>query len=373
MDKVDVLVTERTLHIAQLYRDIETQTIYDIARMIRKHGYITATSQYQLDRLMELNGLDKEVIDTLSRMTGLPKLEIMQSLSDIGLASIDYDLFNKAFKQGLITKSIKDIDTSVKIRDMQSEVSKVLDQYQSTAITKSFQAYKRAIDIANIKVSQGLITPDKALVESVVQLAKEGITTVTYLNKNGNEINYSIESAMTRNIRTNFIQVSNETSHDVGLQLETEHWYVTQHLGARDKGIGHENHESWQNGVYTEDELYSVCGWKEVTGLGGVNCRHRMYAYFKGISVPPPSKINTVDNNYVYALNQRQRALERAIRESKRTIGVLEQLGDIEDVNNEIIKQKKLLNRRQANMRAFIKKNEEHVKRDYTRERVLIT
>ena len=36
MDKVDVLVTERTLHIAQLYRDIETQTIYDIARMIKK-------------------------------------------------------------------------------------------------------------------------------------------------------------------------------------------------------------------------------------------------------------------------------------------------------------------------------------------------
>ena len=75
-------------------------------------------------------------------MTGLPKVEIMQSLSDIGLASIDYDLFNKAFKQGLITKSIKDIDTTIKIRDMQAEVSKGI---RSISINSDYKVISKPI------------------------------------------------------------------------------------------------------------------------------------------------------------------------------------------------------------------------------------
>src|SRR5699024_9766119 len=97
----------------------------------------------------------------------------------------------------------------------------------------------------------------------------------------------------------------------------------------------------------------------------------RHYAYIKGVSIKPPPKINTEDNARVYALEQKQRGYERAIRKAKQEIVMLSQFDrGIPEVDKALNEAEKLLKARQKRIRDFIKANKE-LTRDYTREKVV--
>ena len=374
MDKVDKLITEKTVYIAELYRDIEANVIRDIAKMIKAHGYITATGKYELEALQRIVSLDRDVLEQLKRMTGKPMSEIVVALEKIGISSIDYDLFRTAYERGMVLTNIDTVNVFSPIVAIQKSLTQDIKRLQTTSIQNSMKEYRKALDIASINVSAGITTPDKAIVQAVREMAKQGITSATYLTKDGKEINQSIETVVTRHVRTQFVSVSNETSHFVGEELGVEHWYITQHLGARDtwKKDKWEDHESWQGSVVTTEELFSKCGFREMLGLGGINCRHRQYAYIEGVSVPPPPKIDSEENSLVTKLKNKQRSYERAIRDSKRIIMTLEQLGDNEEVVKQLRVDKKLLKKRQERLRNFVKENNKYLVREYNRERVLL-
>ena len=61
-------------------------------------------------------------------------------------------------------------------------------------------------------------------------------------------------------------------------QLDVHDFEVSAHMGARP------THAQWQGKVYSEEELVSVCGLGEVTGLLGANCYHNYYMFVKGVS-----------------------------------------------------------------------------------------
>lgn len=374
MDKVDKLITDRTVYIAELYRDIEANVIRDIAKMIKTHGYITATGKYELEALQRIVSLDRDVLEQLKRMTGKHMSEIVGALEKIGISSIDYDLFRSAYERGMVFANIDTINVLSPIVAIQKSLTQDIKRLQTSAIQNSMKEYRKALDVASISVNAGISTPDKAIVQAVRELAKQGITSATYLTKDGKEINQSIETVVTRHVRTQFISVSNETSHYVGEELGVKHWYITQHLGARDtwKKDKWEDHESWQGKVVDDEELFSKCGFREMLGLGGINCRHRHYAFIKGVSVEPPPKIDSEDNAHVTRLKTKQRSYERAIRDSKRIIMALEELGDNEEVIKQLRVDKKLLRKRQARLREFVKDNNKYLVREYNRERVLI-
>lgn len=374
MDKVDKLITDRTVYIAELYRDIEANVIRDIAKMIKTHGYITATGKYELEALQRIVSLDRDVLEQLKRMTGKPMSEIVGALEKIGISSIDYDLFRTTYERGMVLANIDTVNVFSPIVAIQKSLTQDIKRLQTSSIQNSMKEYRKALDIASISVNAGITTPDKAIVQAVRSLANQGITSATYLTKDGKEINQSIETVVTRHVRTQFISVSNETSHHVGEELGVKHWYVTQHLGARDtwKTNKWEDHESWQGKIVDDEELFTKCGFREMLGLGGINCRHRHYPFIKGVSVEPPPKIDSEDNAHVTKLKTKQRSYERAIRDSKRIIIALEELGDNEEVIKQLRVDKKLLRKRQARLREFVKDNNKYLVREYNRERVLL-
>ena len=127
--------------------------------------------------------------------------------------------------------------------------------------------------------------------------------------------------------------------------------YVSRHIGARNTGHGHANHEAWQGQVYYvkpghdyskeadrigqieikdmwEATGYSIDDAHENDPLGflGYNCRHTYYVWHEGSSQlndfkeekePAAVEINGKMYDY-YALTQKQRAMERNIRALKR-------------------------------------------------------
>lgn len=367
---VDKLIDTQADYIARLYRDIETNIIVEIAKSIERHGKITGTTEYNLKRLQAIIGLDREILQEISRISGKPLEEIVKSIEAIGIGSIDFEMYRTAYDRGLLLNSIDNIALEPMILAMTDKTTGIIRSVETKAREHTLKEFKRAIDTANIQVQLGVKTPRQATVEAVKDIARQGITSATYL-RDGKEVNMSLEPYVFRVVRTEMVQSSNEVSNQVGQELGVEHWYVTQHIGARDKGIGYENHEKWQGQVYTTEELETECGYQsgDMLGLGGYNCRHRHYGFIKGISVPPPPKIDTDINARAYDLSQTQRRYERSIRESKRVIKALEQL-DNEDAIKEIVKEKKLLRTRQGRVRQLVADNQDVLRRDYSREQI---
>ena len=367
--KLDKYITDRARHFELIYRDIETEILIEIAKMINDNG-ITASGQYKLERLNELIGLDRNVIETLSQITGKPMQEIISTMNTIGFGSIDFTMYRKAYEVGAITKSIDHIILQPYIDRTTETTYKLIKSVETKAKEQSFKQFRAVIDKATIEVNNGIKTPAQAMIDSVKQLNKQGIRSATYMSKD-KEIHHQLESVMLRTIRTEFIKVSNDTSHNVGIDLGVEHWYITQHLGARDKGTGYENHALWQGTVVTTEELETVAGYGEITGLGGINCRHRHYAHIPGVSVEPPPRIDLEENSRVYALTQKQRRLERDVRSAKREVLMLQQFEQsIDDVAQAVKESKQEVRRRQAILKKFVDSNSE-LRRNYTNEKVI--
>ena len=104
---------------------------------------------------------------------------------------------------------------------------------------------------------------------------------------------------------------------------------VTSHAGARP------THAVWQGRVYSRSgktkgykDFVSSTGYGTGDGLCGWNCRHNFYPYFEGLSSPSfshdPARLLEKTNEEMYEDSQRQRALERAVRQSKRACMALD-------------------------------------------------
>lgn len=66
-------------------------------------------------------------------------------------------------------------------------------------------------------------------------------------------------------------------------------------------------------------KLSTATGYGTGAGLKGWNCRHDFYPFFEGISVPGARIISLQENQKEYENSQRQRSMERGIRQSKRS------------------------------------------------------
>ena len=88
-------------------------------------------------------------------------------------------------------------------------------------------------------------------------------------------------------------------------------------------------------------DFETTCGYGDVTGIGGANCRHSFWAYIDGVSErtytdeqladidPPPFEYE--GRTYTaYEATQKQRSIERSIRKQKRLKTAYEAAG-VED------------------------------------------
>ena len=245
----------------------------------------------------------------------------------------------------------------------------------TTAVTTQ-QAFIDAVDLAYMQVSTGTMTYQSAIREGVLSLARRGLTVISFPSGRIDQA----DVAMRRTVLTGVAQTTGVMQLELAREMGCDLVEVDAHFGARNHGTGPMNHESWQGKIYSisgRDRRYpplaETTGYGTVVGLYGVNCRHSMTAYIEGISEPSYSKgelremaerkvtYNGEELTY-YDATQKQRAIERAIRKSKREAGALEAAGL--DNTDERVK----LGHYQAKMRDFIEQT--GLGRDRFREQV---
>lgn len=364
----DKQLYELTQEIIDIAREIEMELILSIASRLDVNDEVGGTAYWQLKQLNEMGSLHEESIRIIAKYSNKSIEEVERMIKSAGIASIDFTSLDKVFELGLTTINPKSINIMPVIEAYQRAIEEETRMILTSAITESNIKYQRMIDKVALEVTGGFKSYDQAIQSALNDLADKGIVSTRYegMNIHGEPyvIEYPIEASIRRTAMTAINQVANKANEQIIDELKPPQIAVSAHIGARNKGIDYENHEKWQGKIYDNDGTFEKkTGYNsgDMLGLGGYNCRHIHWAYWEGISVEPepvPQDDDRYDNE------QRQRLLERRVRDSKKRIEVAKQSEDKEYIQRE----KKLLDRR-------LKALDEHcmthgLVRQYARERI---
>lgn len=198
------------------------------------------------------------------------------------------------------------------------------------------KAFNESMDRAIMNVASGTFSSQQAIEQVVSDLEKSGLRKVDFASGVSRGIDVAVHLA----VRTTLGQMAADISMSNADELGTDLVEVTSHAGARE-GEGHANHASWQGKVYSIsgkphpeeskrlgykiEKLSEATGYPDdPTGLCGYNCRHTFYPFIEGVSEPnsiekDPEPVVVDGKTYTYyQATQKQRRLERELRELKR-------------------------------------------------------
>ena len=364
-----------TQPIINIFNAMETALLIEIAKRFDTYDTIGGSLEWQIQKLNELGSLNAEAVKTIATYSKKSEKEILQMLEDAGYANIDMSVLSQAYNIGQIS-----VDPS---KMMQSPVMKGILEHsykelgntykliQTKALESAKQSYMDVLNNTYIEVSSGLYDYNTSIRRGLQRMAARGISGATY-SRGGTIVRYSLEGTVRRDTLTAVNQLANKVAYESVKELGAEYVEISSHLGARFHPTNKiANHSGWQGKVFKVvgsdkyPNLKESTGYPDdIQGLGGVNCRHRMFPFFPNISTPNPIQYDEKENKRVYELTQKQRAMERKIRQLKKQKAVATACNDNESlkgINAKITAKSKEID-------AFCKAN--NLVRDFTRENI---
>lgn len=285
-------------------------------------------------------------------------IDIARKIVDFeGLASVAVPILEQV---GIVQSAEELHMTPVEIRKMERAYKRTngtIKNITKTLAGTSQQVFIDTCDSAYFKVQAGQ-SPQKAIIESIGEMCSRGIEFVDYESGRRERM----EVAIARAVRTGVNQANGEIVMERCGEMGVQYVMTSAHLGARvTQNDDFTNHSWWQGRVFHldwdkeelqeyipefEDEtgrfdwlekmhdamiekhkdddfsypdFITSCGFGKMLGIGGINCRHSFYPFTPGVNIIP-ERPDEKENAKRYALEQKQRSMERAIRKTKRMI-----------------------------------------------------
>lgn len=333
----------------ELYRQLEDYIFKDIAYRLLKSQSVSGTADRLIWKLEQMGESRAEIMNKLSKLTGLSKRELKELLQDAVITSWNDDL--STFNQMGIN-IVNPLENQAVMSVMNAEYQKCqgeLDNLTRTTMNQAQVDLTRMLDEAEMRVASGVQSYSSAVCEILDNYAKKGMV-VEYPTGT----HRSLEAAVRCCVVTSMNQTSAQITNQYILEGGIEYVLVSAHLGARIQQpeqpylAGHEN---WQGKVYRirgsepgYPNLLEMTGYdigengagKVVNPLGlhGYNCRHSHQPWDKALKNPyvdenGKSTIDTEESRKLYQNQQKQRAMERSIRATKRRLLMKQQEIDL--------------------------------------------
>lgn len=210
-----------------------------------------------------------------------------------------------------------------------------MDVYQSTVsdITNRMKKAQRILNEETGQVVSGVTTMNQAIREGVDRMVQNGIT--GFIDSGGHR--WTPEAYINMDIRTTLANTARAAVFEQMDAYGDDLYTVSYHDGARPlcypwqgKVISRSNRtgevedlDGNKLRVYAQSET----SYGEAAGLFGINCGHFAIPFIPGMSTVTPPKQDEEANRKEYEESQRQRALERELREKKRDLDVLKAQG----------------------------------------------
>ena len=309
------------LHANIIQKIIERMMI----RLGRGEDYLlTATDKWQIEVLQEAGYLLEYVQKELADKTKKQVKEIQEAMEDAGVQALQWD--DKIYQAAGLSPAPL-LQSPVLMRIMQRNYEATFGEWRNFTRTTANEAQRLFInqmDNAYNMVVSGAVSYTEAVRDVINDVSEVGMK-VSY--PSGYRL--SIESATMMIVRTGISQAAAEVTTARMEEMDWDIVLVSAHLGARtgDGGMNPGNHLWWQGQFYSRTgrtkeypDFKTATGYGTGEGLCGWNCRHS-FGPGDGINNPFSEKdIAYADNYKIEKLQQRQRTLERRIRDSKRKV-----------------------------------------------------
>ena len=333
--------------ITQIFRQLQQDIMSDLIERLSINQEITRAADWEIHRLYELGNSKRAIKKHIKNVLGLSAQEINHIYKNVlrqGYARNEqlYKVKGKPWIRFEDNQSLQQLIEST-ISQTNSECYNITNSLGCAvrnsqgelAFKPIAKYYQDTLDSASSDILSGAFDYRSVLNKTVKEMTDSGLRTVDYASGHSNRV----DVAARRAVLTGFNQVVAKINEKNAQELETDHFEVTYHIGARP------THQVWQGRVYSSDELKNICGYGEVDGLKGANCYHDFHPFILGISKriytdEELDRMNAEENTpkkfgdkeyTTYEALQRQRKLETKLRAQRQTIHLLEKGGSSED------------------------------------------
>ena len=325
--------------IAARYADLEVRIMQDIVRRIKKTGEITSTADWQINRLKILGYSSEDIENALKDTLNASYPEMFELYDKV----IDweyvrnkdiYEQINAEYIPFEENEHLIQVTSAIKkqsLEDLENITRSLgfyLDYGGRKVLTPLSQVYSGYLDNACMDIVTGAFDYNTVLRRVVTQLTNSGLRQIEYSSGYANRI----EVAARRAVMTGLTQLSGKIAEYNAEKLGTEYFEVEWHAGARP------THTIWQGRVWSQQQLYDVCGLGTVTGLCGANCYHTYFPFVPGVSVRTYTDDWLDEQNWkeseptefrgkeytLYEAKQRQRQMETAMRAQREKVQMLQ-------------------------------------------------
>lgn len=355
--------------VRKLYDQLQEDIIADMARRLSKMDFTGYTTMWQLQKLEAINAERDYIVQRLADISGKSKTEI-KAVLETGCSSAlgsDDQIYRLA---GYKPTPLSENPALQEL--LNAGLKKTLGTFQNltrTTANTATRQFEDALDRAYMQVTSGGISYQQAIKGAVIDLSKQGVAVIQYPTGHTDYMDVAVRRAVLTGVNQTALKIQDARADELGCDLVE----VTAHYGARP------THAEWQGRVYSRSgkdknykNFYDATGYGTGDGLGGWNCRHSFFPFFKGLSRQNYSlqelhKMNRQTVSYngrelsLYDATQMQRANEREIRALKR-----EQAG-LEGAGQDTSEVKAKLRDAQAKQRDLCEQT--GLRRDYFRER----
>jgi hypothetical protein len=228
--------------LTDLYQELESFIIQDIARRLRKAGTVTSTAEYQKIQaeLFSMNNITQKVSEILSKSNE----QVEQMFEEAALKTIDSEnvIYKKAgYKTIDLEKStaLKDY-LKATIRQTKGDIENITQsmgfaekQGNDTIYNSVAKFYQKQLNLAHMQVKTGVLDYNQAIKQATRKIADSGLRSIDY--ESGYSVN--VDTAVRRAVLTSVHQFNQDTINHIFSELvgkdERRFVEVTWHAGAR--------------------------------------------------------------------------------------------------------------------------------------------
>lgn len=344
--------------IERQYQQLVTEILVDLADRISHAQGLTSTAEYLNEKLREMSLHQVWINQMLAKVLNTTEKEVEKLMEESTYKSTRSEIKNLE-AHGYDTSGLEfaaQIEKSTNVA--KNELTNLTRTTGQLATAKLMNIY----DQAYLQVSTGAYSYDQAVTNAVKKLAKDGLGEVTYPTGAKRTVEAAVRVAVRTSVSQNALKCEEDMLDDMDVNLVE----VSSHLGARP------SHAVWQGKIYWRkhpegnyENFYAATGYGTPTGLGGYNCRHQHYAYFGEDDEQAYHHIDETLNKEAYEMEQKQRSLERKLREWDRKEKILNAGG----VDSTEAKRWKSYYKKK--LEEHVKSSHGFLKRDYAAEKAL--
>lgn len=312
--------------IVELYEQLNTFGINDICRrLVNTDFQLTGSAEWQYYLLQQTGMSRAEINKKVAEITKKSEKEIKAIFEECSYRSYNADM-SVYEKAGITALPFSQSERMLQILDAtyRATMGELHNLTQTTA-NASQELLIKTLNETQWKVSTGMQSKNQAIAEAIEKVAADGID-VMY----GSGAKRSIESVVRMCVTTGINQACAQISLQNCEKMGTDLVLTTSHPGAR-TGEGYKGHVNWQGRVFSlsgKDKKYpsfvQECGYGQIQGICGINCRHSFLPYIDGVSHNPFERYDSKNEHNKYIKQQKQRKMERDIRTTKRQLQAMQ-------------------------------------------------